>query len=61
MNEANILSVGDRVKVDNSVWRSSHGKIVRLHHTGEVVVRHDLSGAEHHHSPQDIRKVTTDA
>ncbi len=56
MNEANILSVGDRVKVDNPVWQSSPGKVVRLHHTGEIVVRHDSNGAEHHHSPQDIKK-----
>ena len=54
--EESILSVGDRVKVDNPVWQSSPGKVVRLHHTGEIVVRHDSNGAEHHHSPQDIKK-----
>jgi|TARA_B110001454_G_scaffold12235_1_gene11231 transcription antitermination factor NusG len=54
--EESILSVGDRVTVDNSVWKSTHGKVVRLHHTGEVVVRHADGGNEHHHSPQDIKK-----
>jgi hypothetical protein len=59
MNEANILSVGDRVRVVNS---GTSGKVIRIHFdSGEIVVMDDHHGAEHRYPPQDIRKVTTDA
>tara|TARA_B100000586_G_scaffold269643_1_gene249207 strand:- start:382 stop:555 length:174 start_codon:yes stop_codon:yes gene_type:complete len=55
MNEANILSVGDRVKVAD---RDLYGKVIRIHFdSGEIVVMYDRNGAEHRHQPQNIEKV----
>jgi len=59
VNEANILSVGDRVKVAD---RDLYGKVIRIHYdSGEVIVMYDRNGSEHRHQPQHIEKVTTDA
>ncbi len=62
MNEANILSVGDRVKVANDNCcdkvRYLYGKVIRIHFdSGEIVVMYDRNGAEHRHHPQNIEKV----
>ena len=55
MNEANILSVGDRVKVAD---RDLYGKGIRIHYdSGEIVVMYDRNGAEHRHQTGTIEKV----
>ena len=61
MNEANILSVGDRVKVANKDPRTAtdlYGKVIRIHYdSGEIVVMYDRNGAEHRHQTGTIEKV----